>query len=149
MGRFSPATGQDAEREIALLAELPHRDLAVRWQTLHDAPAPKGISRKLLLLAIAYRIQAGAHGDIDAKTDRYLQAVAVGAPEATPPRIAATPTLKPGMRLMREWNGRTHVVDVIEDGFRWNGQTYASLSAVARTITGAHWSSPRFFGLAS
>ena len=50
MGRISPAIGQDAEREVALLADLPHRDLAVRWQTLHGAPAPKGMSRRLLLL---------------------------------------------------------------------------------------------------
>ena len=147
MGRISPATEQDPEREIALLADLPHRDLAARWQALHGAPAPKGMSRRLLLLALAYRIQADAHGGIDSRTDRYLQAIAAGSAEATPPRIAATSTLKPGMRLLREWNGRTHVVDVIEDGYRWNGQTHASLSAVARTITGAHWSGPRFFGL--
>lgn len=147
MGRISPATGQDAEREVALLADLPHRDLAARWQALHGAPAPKGISRRLLLLALAYRIQADAHGDIDSRTDRYLRAA--GGAEATPPRIAATSTLKPGMRLMREWNGRTHVIDVIEEGYRWNGQTHASLSAVARTITGARWSGPRFFGLTS
>ncbi len=54
--------------------------------------------------------------------------------------------LKPGGRLLREWNGVTHVVDIGEDGFRWNGQRHASLSSVARAITGARWSGPRFFG---
>ncbi len=56
-------------------------------------------------------------------------------------------TLKPGGRLLREWNGVTHTVEVTDEGFRWNGQTYRSLSAVARAITGARWSGPRFFGL--
>ena len=54
---------------------------------------------------------------------------------------------RPGSRLMRDWNGRTNVVDVVEDGFIFGGKTYRSLSAIARKITGAHWSGPRFFGL--
>lgn len=56
-------------------------------------------------------------------------------------------SLKPGSRLVREWNGVVHRVDVAEGGFIWNGQTLKSLSAVARAITGARWSGPRFFGL--
>jgi hypothetical protein len=55
--------------------------------------------------------------------------------------------LVPGVRLLREWNGRTHVVDVTEAGYLYEGETYRSLSAIARKITGAHWSGPRFFGL--
>jgi hypothetical protein len=52
-----------------------------------------------------------------------------------------------GTRLIREWSGVTHAVEVIESGFLWNGNRYASLSAVAREIAGARWSGPRFFGL--
>ncbi len=48
---------------------------------------------------------------------------------------------------MREWNGRTYTVTVIEDGFEYGEKTYRSLTKVARVITGAHWSGPRFFGL--
>ncbi len=59
------------------------------------------------------------------------------------------PTLQSGARLVREWNGSTHVVDVVEGGFIWNGDRHRSLSAIARTITGARWSGPRFFGLTS
>ena len=68
-------------------------------------------------------------------------------------RIAAgeerkpSPTLQSGARLLREWNGTTHVVDVQPDGFVWNGSPHRSLSAIARAITGACWSGPRFFGL--
>lgn len=60
---------------------------------------------------------------------------------------APSPALKPGGRLIREWNGVTHVVDVLDDQFVWKSNSYRSLSAIAREITGAHWSGPRFFGL--
>ncbi len=55
----------------------------------------------------------------------------------------------PGMRLIREWNGSSHVVEVVDGGFLWNGRGYGSLSSVARAITGARWSGPRFFALTS
>lgn len=55
--------------------------------------------------------------------------------------------MKPGARLVRAWNGTTHVVDVLPDGYLWNGAKHRSLSAIARTITGARWSGPRFFGI--
>ncbi|MES0138835.1 DUF2924 domain-containing protein [Mesorhizobium sp. M0016] len=64
--------------------------------------------------------------------------------EASPPRSIPP---KAGSRLMREWNGRMHIVEVVDDGFVLDGKTYGSLSAVARRITGAHWSGPRFFSL--
>ncbi|QDZ00574.1 DUF2924 domain-containing protein [Nitratireductor mangrovi] len=57
------------------------------------------------------------------------------------------PPPAPGTRLMREWNGRMHVVDITEDGILFDGKLYRSLTAVARRITGTHWSGPRFFGL--
>jgi hypothetical protein len=41
----------------------------------------------------------------------------------------------------------THTVIILTDGVEWRGQRYGSLSVVAREITGAHWSGPRFFGL--
>jgi hypothetical protein len=60
---------------------------------------------------------------------------------------AKTPALRPGGRLLREWNGVTHVVDVTADGYLWQGERHRSLSAIAQSITGAHWSGPRFFSL--
>jgi hypothetical protein len=56
---------------------------------------------------------------------------------------------RPGTRLVREWNGKSHVVEVVDTGFAWHGQTYRSLSAIASLITGSRWSRPRFFGIAS
>ena len=60
----------------------------------------------------------------------------------------STQRIRAGSRLVREWNGRTHIVTVEEEGFSYAGRNYRSLTAIARAITGAHWSGPRFFGLA-
>src|SRR5947199_9622588 len=62
-------------------------------------------------------------------------------------RIRLRPQLKPGTRLMREWQGRTYEVVVLDDGFSWQGTRCNSLSAIARKITGTAWSGPLFFGL--
>ena len=61
------------------------------------------------------------------------------------PRTAVTPS--PGTRLIREWNGQTIAVEVRDDGYVWDDEVYRSLSEIARLVTGAHWSGPRFFGL--
>lgn len=52
-----------------------------------------------------------------------------------------------GTRIIREWRGVTHEVIVEDTGFRWQQQTFKSLSHIAREITGTRWSGPRFFGL--
>lgn len=57
------------------------------------------------------------------------------------------PSPAPGTRLMREWNGRMHMVDITKEGVLFDGKLYTSLTAVAKRITGTHWSGPRFFGL--
>jgi hypothetical protein len=54
---------------------------------------------------------------------------------------------RPGSILVREWQGTTHRVTIVADGFLWNGGTHSSLSAIARAITGTKWNGPRFFGL--
>ena len=95
-----------------------------------------------MLKALAHEIQCRAFGDLSAATRRLLrQALAA---DGTTHR---TRQLAPGARLIREWNGRTHEVAVVADGFRWQGRTWSSLSRIAREITGTAWSGPRFFGL--
>jgi Protein of unknown function (DUF2924) len=78
-------------------------------------------------------------GGVPVKTDRALMRIAAGK--------APSVTEKPGSHLIREWNGRTYQVEVIRDGYVMDGKTFRSLSAIARRITGAQWSGPRFFGL--
>ncbi len=60
-------------------------------------------------------------------------------------KISAPARFRSVMRLVRQWNGKTHTVDVLDRGFAWNGKLYSSLSPIARAITGARWSGPRFF----
>src|SRR5206468_5363452 len=73
--------------------------------------------------------------------------IAMGLKQAGASRIYLRPQLKPGTRLMREWQGRTYEVVVLDDGLSWQGVQYRSLSAIARKITGTAWSGPLFFGL--
>ena len=69
------------------------------------------------------------------------------AKETGKPAPKARPRLAPGTRLIRDWHGRTHTIDVLDGGFRYEEATYKSLSEIARLITGARWSGPRFFGV--
>jgi hypothetical protein len=121
-------------------------ELRREWRRLYHIDAPR-ISRDLLVLGIAYRLQEIEHGGLGKATIRKLRMLAKTL--RTTGRVGPTPslTLKPGARLVREWNGRTYTVTVTEDGFDYAGTSYPSLSNIAKKITGAHWSGPRFFGL--
>ncbi len=65
----------------------------------------------------------------------------------TPSSGAPVGSVSAGTHLVREWNGRTYQVEVIDSGYRFDGKTYPSLTTIAKRITGTHWSGPRFFGL--
>ena len=100
-----------------------------------------------MVRSIAYRIQELAQGGLSkARRGKILSWTKVlqsnGSIEPDD-----GPNLGPGARLVREWRGRTHTVQVTEDGFEYDGKPYSSLSKIAHAITGAHWSGPRFFGL--
>ena len=111
------------------------------WDRFFGTPAPKGLSQPFLRRFLAFEIQARRMGGLPKGFVKSLERQAAG--EAT--GVSAGPP--PGGRLLREWNGITHVVEVVDNGYRWNHENYRSLSAVARAITGARWSGPRFFGL--
>lgn len=132
------------EEEIGQVAGLPRKELVQRWRKVFGTPPPKGIKRGLLERSCAYQLQARQFGGLKPATRKALLAIARGTPvERQTPRQE----LRQGARLVREWHGVTHQVEVTEAGFTWNSRTFASLTAVARAITGAHWSGPRFFGL--
>ena len=134
------------ERELDRIRSLGLEGLRLEWRRLYHSEPPK-ISRDLLVLALGYRLQEIEHGGLGKATRRKLQTIAK-ALRATG-LVGATPSLslKPGARLVREWHGRTHTVTVMEDGFEYAGMSYPSLTKIAKRITGAHWSGPRFFGL--
>jgi hypothetical protein len=137
------------EREIGTLADLPRADLAKSWRGFYCVGPPKGVSQQLMVRAIAYEMQAKMYGRLKPAVSRQLQRIAAGLVAGNPVTVRAVSRLKPGARLVREWNGVTHVIEVIDSGFIWNGARHLSLSAIARAITGARWSGPRFFGLTS
>lgn len=124
------------------LEVLTNFELRREWRRLHGMQPPKSLSRDLLLRGITYKIQERAFGGLSKSVLRKLsEAPSNVVRPATPVRV------KVGTRLVREWNGQTHTVLVHADGVEWRGKLYRSLSVVARKITGAHWSGPRFFGL--
>jgi hypothetical protein len=147
MGR--PATDTGLETEIAALDELSRPALVDRWRKLCRADPPKGISQRLLIRGIAYEMQAKRYGGLKQATARRLRMIADGTSDGGYSNRKPAPALRPGARLIREWNSTTHVVEVVEGAYIWNGDRHQSLSAIARAITGARWSGPRFFGLSS
>ena len=101
--------------------------------------------------ALAYRLQELEFGGLPKWARQSLAGSAAAADPAAAGGAStpkpALPRLKPGARLVREWHGRTHAVIVLDDAFEFEGRRYRSLTQIAREITGAHWSGPRFFGL--
>ena len=121
-------------------------ELRREWRRLYRSEPPR-ISRDLLIRGIGYHLEEIEHGGLGKSTRRKLKTLAKMF--RTTGRVAPDPglSLKPGARLVREWHGRTHTVTVTEEGFDYAGMSYPSLTKVAKKITGARWSGPRFFGL--
>jgi hypothetical protein len=147
------------EREIAALGDLCRGELAERWLAIYGTEPPKGARRPLLERAIAWHLQADAIGRLTPNAKRALdhavreeqrrRADTGDTAESIKdkPDSKRRPLPPVGARMIREWGGKTHVVEMVEGGYLWNGAVHASLSAIARSITGARWSGPRFFGL--
>ncbi len=145
--KLKPGTLQDPAQRLASLSTIAQPELRAEWRRLYRSEPPKAINRDFLELAIAWKIQAKAGGDLSYATKRRLQNLAEtleSKGDFTPQRSRA---FKPGAQLIREWHGQTHSVRVIEDGYEFQGRRWQSLTAIAREITGAKWSGPRFFGL--
>ena len=128
--------------KVRTLEAASREELVAQWKQLFDQPMPAGLSRPLLVRILAWEIQARRQGGLSKRLRKQLQSAPSGNSKSKPVVRAQT-----GARLVREWNGVSHVVDVVEGGVLYRNERYASLSAVAKRITGAHWSGPRFFGL--
>ncbi len=119
------------------------QQLEAHWQKTFGCVRPKGVKRRFLRRALAYRVQAKNSRGLSRRTKKALEATLMSGDANS----NSSSELRPGTRLVREWNGVSHVVYVLEKGFAYNGQMFSSLSAVAREITDARWSGPRFFGI--
>lgn len=139
--------------KLDALATLSPGQLHNQWRLLSGEDLPNLPASRIQHL-IAYRLQEKQHGKLPLQTERQLDRIAARrtkgdltdndvngrAAERTAPIVHGT-------RFVREWNGKTISVTKTDQGFDWNGSTYRSLSEIARKVTGAHWSGPRFFGL--
>ena len=141
---------QDATACREALSRLPTLEigeLRQQWRGLYKTQAPPNLSRELLVRAVAYRMQELALGGLRPEPRRQLLRIAQQFKETGAAKTTSRPNLRPGTRLLREWQGRTYDVLVLDDGFSWQNTRYRSLSALARKITGTAWSGPLFFGL--
>lgn len=122
--------------EVASLPSMTLSELRTLWAARFGAP-PKQRSVELLRRVLAWRLQAEALGGLDAATIRLLGSK----------RTLVIVAEQPGTRLARDYAGKRHEVVMLEEGVLYEGETYGSLSEVARLITGQRWNGPRFFGL--
>src|SRR5271165_748866 len=169
MGRTEAKSGQAAKRPMAatsgaslprdvsvlsIVADLEGRDLdglRRQWRAHLGGEAPAHLPRWLLIRVLAYRLQSDAFGDLDKSIRRNLRSEkddGAGVPfDRRAPQTRQGIALKAGALLVREWKGRLERVMILEEGFAWNGQTFGSLSQIAKAMTGTNWNGHRFFGL--
>ncbi len=147
-GAPSHAGSEDAvAARLQALEGMTYDGLRNEWRRLYRAHPPKRVARDLLVLGVAWKIQEQAYGGFGAATKRRLADLATTMEQDGDLARSRVARLKPGAKLIREWRGEIHTVIVLEDGFEWRGKRRRSLSVIAKLITGAHWSGPRFFGL--
>jgi hypothetical protein len=122
-----------------------------QWRIHLGGEPPAHLPRWLLMRVLVYRLQADAFGGLDKSVRRILCSVRDNDPAAPfhrrAPRAREGVGLKAGALLVREWNGQFERVMILEEGFAWNGQTFGSLSQIAKAMTGTNWNGHRFFGL--
>jgi hypothetical protein len=137
-----------AKTRLPKVEELETLDLnALRqtWAALFSCPAPARMPRGFLMKLVAQGLQEREIGGFPKSLERALAAALNNGPSKSSDAVGAD--LRPGIRLVRNWGDAKHEVIVLEDGFAYRGKVYGSLSEIARLITGARWSGPRFFGL--
>ena len=146
--RFTKS-GETIPQQVAFLKSSSIAELKQQWRALYNSEPPLRISRKLLIRAVAYRIQEQFHGRLKPSTRRLLMRIANDARSGQPLKFVPATAASAGTVLMREWQGVTHEIRVLDRGVLYKRRRYRSLTEVAKVITGAHWNGLQFFGLRS
>lgn len=133
------AAGTSLEDELAAVAAASLDQLRLRFRALYREPARDCLSRDMIARLVAHRLQEQRLGRLDRSLAEQIDRLGRG----QEPRRR----LKAGTVLVREHGGVMHEVMVVPGGFLWNSKTHASLSTIAKQITGTSWNGPRFFGL--
>lgn len=139
----------NVSERLKTLLGMSKAALCQLWEELFNKPVPERIRKELMVRILAYRIQEQAFGGLNPKIRRRLDQIAGALGKNQNAAIANMARLKPGTRLIRSWQGKTHTVTIEESGYQYQGRQYGSLSEIARHITGTQWSGPLFFGLKS
>ncbi|MBK9589240.1 MAG: DUF2924 domain-containing protein [Sphingomonadales bacterium] len=136
------------EEQLAGLASMAPARLRAEWRRLHRGQGlPEGLTASQLMRGIAWHLQEKAYGGLPPARVRELDRLADQLSVEGEIDIGGTRSLKPGTRLVRHWHEKVHCVTVLDHGFEFEQRHYSSLTQIARQITGAAWSGPRFFGL--
>jgi len=133
--------------EVKALSALGVAELRVAWVKRFHCPAPSIQSTDVVRRLFAWRLQTECYGDLAVGTATKLAQTRAAVARGSNAISAQTARLHSGAVLVREWRGVEHRVEVLDEGFLHQERQYASLSEVARVITGTRWSGPRFFGL--
>ncbi|WP_339762079.1 DUF2924 domain-containing protein [uncultured Hoeflea sp.] len=145
------ATRAEEFVKIARFETMSREDCIDEWRRTMGGQSLKYVSVQFMRSALAYEAQIKTDGGHSTAVRKALKAALKTGQRTSEaggrPKPALQSSLRSGTHLVREWNGRTYQVEVLDDGFQMDGKRYRSLSAIARKITGAHWSGPRFFGL--
>ena len=155
----------DIQRQIQELDRRTVGELRRRYSELFGEES-RSSNRRHLIKRIAWRIQAQAEGGLSERARRRAEELVdecglrLSRPQGAGEPAEGSPTTvcgsrsrdrrlpSPGTVLVRKYKGQVLQVTVLEKGFLHEGETYRSLSAVARAITGSRWSGHVFFGLA-
>src|ERR1700730_10087421 len=137
------------EAELDRLALMPIVQLRLSYREMFRGDPPKAFGPDLLRRSIAHRTQEKAYGGLSRSAQRLLDQLMKSYAAKPNGKLVLPRRIKPGSVLVREWNGKSHHVMVLADGFAYDGETYTNLSEIAVLITGTRWNGPRFFGLRS
>ncbi len=132
----------DLDAELERIVQTDRAGAIKAWKTTFKSAPPKYLSLPFMQRVLIHDLQCRRLGSHTVATRRALKLALEGRGDE-----CVAPLVGEGATLVREWNGRIYRVEATAEGYVLDGKTYASLSAVARHITGARWSGPRFFGL--
>jgi hypothetical protein len=134
-------------KRLGSLPNLGKPALFELWKQLFNSTPPSKLHKDLMIPVLAHRLQEQSFGSLRAATRTRLRQLSRAFERGTDSAIPASPQLRPGTRLVRQWRDQVHLVNVESNGYEYQGGRYKNLSQIARLITGTRWSGPLFFGI--
>jgi hypothetical protein len=135
------------ERDVSAIAGLSGPAIIAAWEQAYGTPAPN-VPPSMLARHMTWQMQADDLGGLDKRIERHLNRLCEASELALQQPKTLPDVPSPGTRFLREWGGKVHHVELLPNGrYAYAGKEWRSLSTIAKHITGAHWSGPRFFGV--